>query len=206
MRNRDLRPAAKANPTIQQTFERFQKYNRLKNLSQGSLDFYVAKGRSFFRYLGDTEQPITTITEETVEDYIFYMSATARPFFDYWELRNMIPEGQHYRLPMDYRFVSSVKFFYRDDDELDIIRRVQPGEKILVFVNTIAKLRKLRDALKADGIEDVACLCSKYRQEAEEFDKLDDVLVGNVLQHQVTLTTTTLYNGVDTKCTTKSMV
>lgn len=197
MRNRDLRPAAKANPTIQQTFERFQKYNRLKNLSQGSLDFYVAKGRSFFRYLGDTEQPITTITEETVEDYIFYMSATARPFFDYWELRNMIPEGQHYRLPMDYRFVSSVKFFYRDDDELDIIRRVQPGEKILVFVNTIAKLRKLRDALKADGIEDVACLCSKYRQEAEEFDKLDDVLVGNVLQHQVTLTTTTLYNGVD---------
>ncbi len=41
MRNRDLRPAAKANPTIQQAFERFQKYNRLKNLSQGSLDFYA---------------------------------------------------------------------------------------------------------------------------------------------------------------------
>lgn len=73
MRNRDLRPAAKANPTIQQAFERFQKYNRLKNLSQGSLDFYAAKGRSFFRFLGDTEQPIQTITEETVEDYIFYM-------------------------------------------------------------------------------------------------------------------------------------
>ena len=72
MRNRDLRPAAKANPTIQQAFERFQKYNRLKNLSQGSLDFYAAKGRSFFRFLGDTEQPIHTITEETVEDYIFY--------------------------------------------------------------------------------------------------------------------------------------
>ena len=69
MRNRDLRPAAKANPTIQQAFERFQKYNRLKNLSQGSLDFYAAKGRSFFRFLGDTEQPIHTITEETVEDY-----------------------------------------------------------------------------------------------------------------------------------------
>ena len=69
VRNRDLRPAAKANPTVQQAFERFQKYNRLKNLSQGSLDFYAAKGRSFFRFLGDTEQPITTITEETAEDY-----------------------------------------------------------------------------------------------------------------------------------------
>ena len=40
----------RANPTIQQAFERFQKYNRLKNLSQGSLDFYAAKGRSFFRF------------------------------------------------------------------------------------------------------------------------------------------------------------
>ena len=72
MRNRDLRPAAKANPTIQQAFERFQKYNRLKNLSQGSLDFYAAKGRSFFRFLGDTEQPIHTIafkeyTSETLK-------------------------------------------------------------------------------------------------------------------------------------------
>ena len=76
MRNRDLRPAAKANPTIQQAFERFQKYNRLRNLSQGSLDFYAAKGRSFFRFLGDTEQPIHTITEETVEDYIFYIHKT----------------------------------------------------------------------------------------------------------------------------------
>ena len=47
---------------------------------------------------------------------------------------------------------------------------------------------------------DVAGLCSKYRQEAEEFDKPDMIeLMGNVLQHQVTLTTTTLYNGVDMK-------
>ena len=77
MRNRDLRPAAKANPTIQQAFERFQKYNRLKNLSQGSLDFYAAKGRSFFRFLRDTEQPITAITEETVEDSIFHTIKSA---------------------------------------------------------------------------------------------------------------------------------
>lgn len=84
MHNRDLRPAVKANPTIQQAFERFQKYNRLKNLSQGSLDFYAAKGRSFFRFLGDTEQPIHTITEETVEDYIFYMyEGPAAPRYDH---------------------------------------------------------------------------------------------------------------------------
>ena len=128
-----------------------------------------------------------------------FMSATARPFFDYWQRNKMIPEGQHYRLPMDYHFVSGVKFFYNDDDELDIIRRVKEDEKILVFVETIAKLRKLRDCLKAEGIEDVVCLCSKYRPEAREFDKLDNVLKDTTLLHQVTLTTTTLYNGVDIK-------
>lgn len=95
--------------------------------------------------------------------------------------------------------MSSVKFFYNGDDELDIIRRVKEGEKILVFVETIAKLRKLRDTLKAEGIEDVVCLCSKYRPEAREFDKLDNVLNDATLLHQVTLTTSTLYNGVDIK-------
>lgn len=136
-----------------------------------------------------------------------FMSATARPFFDYWEKKGMIPAGQHYRLPVDYSFVAGVKFFYYEDEEIDIIRRVKPGEKILVFVETIAKLRKLRDRLKAEGIEDVACLCSKYRPEAKEFDRQDDVLKGGVLVHQVTLTTTTLYNGVDMKdCALKYIV
>lgn len=43
------------------------------------------------------------------------------------------------------------------------------------------------------------CLCSKYRPEAREFDKLDNVLKDATLLHQVTLTTSTLYNGVDIK-------
>ena len=119
--------------------------------------------------------------------------------FDTWEKLGRIPAGQHYRLPVDYRFVSSVKFFYYGDEELDIIRRVKPGEKILVFVETVDKLRRLRDRLKAEGMVDVACLCSKYRKEAKEFDKQEDVLKDGVLLHQITLTTTTLYNGVDIK-------
>ena len=57
VRNRDLRPAAKANPTIQQAFERFQKYNRLKNLSQGSLDFYAAKAEASFGFWGIQSSP-----------------------------------------------------------------------------------------------------------------------------------------------------
>ncbi len=139
------------------------------------------------------------IKELTATKTCIFMSATARILFDTWEKLGRIPAGQHYRLPVDYRFVSSVKFFYYGDEELDIIRRVKPGEKILVFVETVDKLRKLRDRLKAMGDLDVACLCSKYRKEASEFDKLEDVMRDGVLLHQITLTTTTLYNGVDMK-------
>ncbi len=139
------------------------------------------------------------IKELTATKTCIFMSATARILFDTWEKLRRIPAGQHYRLPVDYRFVSSVKFFYYEDEEVDIIRRVKPGEKILVFVETVDKLRKLRDRLKAAGDFDVACLCSKYRKETKEFDKLEDVLKDGVLLHQVTLTTTTLYNGLDIK-------
>lgn len=139
------------------------------------------------------------IKELTATKTCIFMSATARILFDTWEKLRRIPAGQHYRLPVDYRFVSSVKFFYHEDEEVDIIRWVKQGEKILVFVATVDKLRKLRDRLKAMGDLDVACLCSKYRKEASEFDKLEDVMRDGVLLHQITLTTTTLYNGVDMK-------
>ena len=139
------------------------------------------------------------IKELTATKTCIFMSATARILFDTWEKLGRIPAGQHYRLPVDYRFVSSVKFFYYGDEELDIIRRVKPGEKIIVFVETVDKLRRLRDRLKAEDMVDVACLCSKYRKEAEEFDKQENVLKDGILLHQITLTTTTLYNGVDIK-------
>ena len=73
MRNRSLQPAKKAIPTIQQAFERFQKYNQLRNLSQGTIEFYSSKARRLFVFLEDAEQPMDSITEETVEDYIFAM-------------------------------------------------------------------------------------------------------------------------------------
>lgn len=128
-----------------------------------------------------------------------FMSATARILFENWERLGRIPAGQHYRLPVDYSFVSSIKFFYYEDQEIDIIRRVKEGEKILVFVDTLDKLQRLRDRLKAEDDVDVACLCSKYRPEAKDFDKLNDVIRDGVLLHQVTLTTSVLYNGVDIK-------
>lgn len=71
MRKRTLQPASKALPSIQTAFEQFQKQNQLKNLSQSTIDFYSSKARHFFNFLEDTDQPIDSITEETVVDYIF---------------------------------------------------------------------------------------------------------------------------------------
>lgn len=73
MRRRSLQPASKALPSIKMAFELFQKQNQLKNLSQGTIEFYSAKSRCFFNFLGDTEQPIDSITEATVVDYIFHL-------------------------------------------------------------------------------------------------------------------------------------
>lgn len=73
MRNRSLQPTKRAIPTVQKAFEQFQKQNVLKNLSQGTIDFYSSKARRLFSFLEDAEQPIDSITEETVEDYIFWM-------------------------------------------------------------------------------------------------------------------------------------
>ena len=50
-----------------------QKQNRLKNLSHDTIEFYSAKSHCFFSFLGDTDQTIDAITEERVEDYIFYL-------------------------------------------------------------------------------------------------------------------------------------
>ena len=73
MRKRILQPASKALPSIQAAFEQFQKQNQLKNLSQGTIDFYSSKARHFFNFLENTDQPIDSITEETVVDYIFHL-------------------------------------------------------------------------------------------------------------------------------------
>lgn len=73
MRKRTLQPTSKALPSIKMAFEQFQKQNQLKNLSQGTVDFYSSKARHFFNFLKGTDQPIDSITEETVVDYIFHL-------------------------------------------------------------------------------------------------------------------------------------
>ena len=75
MRKRHLQTVSATPPTIQKAFEQFQKQNEVKNLAQGTIEFYSAKSKTFFLFLEDTEQCIDTVTEEDVDDYILYFKA-----------------------------------------------------------------------------------------------------------------------------------
>ena len=73
MRKRTLKTNSTPVLTVQAAFEQFQRQNTIKNLSPDTIEFYSSKARRFFAFLGDTEQPITAITQETVEEYILWM-------------------------------------------------------------------------------------------------------------------------------------
>lgn len=77
MRKRTLNTPSCSVPSIQNAFEQFQKHNQLKNLAQGTIDFYSSKARKFFLFLGDTSLPIDSITKDTVNDYILYLKGQA---------------------------------------------------------------------------------------------------------------------------------
>lgn len=70
MKKRVFKPDSSRIITIKEAFERFQKHNRVKNLSPDTIDYYEKKIRSFFEFLGGTERPVSTVTEDGLEDYV----------------------------------------------------------------------------------------------------------------------------------------
>ena len=84
MKKRNFRTNSVPRPTIRAAFEQFQRQNTIKNLSQGTIEFYSAKSKCFFTFLGDTEQCIDPITEEDVEDYILMQPEQGREVSFSW--------------------------------------------------------------------------------------------------------------------------
>lgn len=75
MRKRMPQAQMKNVVSIQEAFEQFQRKNLVKNLSPGTIAFYSSKARLFFEYLGDVTQPISNITDLTVDDYILHFKS-----------------------------------------------------------------------------------------------------------------------------------
>lgn len=59
--------------TVQEAYDQFQRYNLTKGLSEGTIRYYESYSRAFFKFLGDTSQPLTEVTKDTVDDYTHYL-------------------------------------------------------------------------------------------------------------------------------------
>lgn len=62
-------------PSIQEAFERFQKRNEVKNLSPETIKYYECYSRQLFAFLGDTTKPVSSIDQETIQNYILHLKA-----------------------------------------------------------------------------------------------------------------------------------
>ena len=59
--------------TVREAYDQFQRYNLTKGLSEGTIRYYESYSRAFFKFLGDTDQPLAEVTKDTVDDYTLYL-------------------------------------------------------------------------------------------------------------------------------------
>lgn len=187
-----------------QWLEIFYKSNR-----KGALDYL-----STFRYIAADEfhYQLTdpAFNEETDTSYtllealvkrrpVIYMSATARAFFDHWRECGDVAQENYYYIPADYSYVKKVMFYWNDTEEAEIIRREARRGKVLVFVDSLAHMQKLKKELQDEFGDEIATACSPYRPEARDCDGLEAVLQNEKLLKRISIVTTVFYNGVNIK-------
>lgn len=59
--------------TVKEAYDQFQRHNLTKGLSEGTIRYYESYSRAFFKFLGDTGQPLTEVTKDTVDNYTLYL-------------------------------------------------------------------------------------------------------------------------------------
>lgn len=59
--------------TVQEAYDQFKQNNLIKGLSEGTLRYYESYSRAFFTFLGDTAQPLTAVTKDTIDEYTLYL-------------------------------------------------------------------------------------------------------------------------------------
>lgn len=108
-------------------------------------------------------------------------------------------EENYYHIPADYGYVKQVAFYWTDDEEAEIIRREARKGKVLVFVDSIAHMKKLKEALQDEFGDEIVTACSTYRPEAKDCDGVEAVLQGEKLLKRISIVTTVFYNGINIK-------
>lgn len=127
-----------------------------------------------------------------------FMSATAGVFFNDLINQNIVSADHVYSVPKRYDYVKKISFY--DGRELtniiDYILEEHPNDKILVFVNSMNRLRTMYDTYGDTALY----MCGKSYQGNPDFSFCkSNAIINDAFSSRILFTTKTLDNGIDIK-------
>lgn len=132
------------------------------------------------------------------ENVVIYMSATGNNLFNGLMLSGIVQPNRYYSIPQTYENVESVYFYEKKQITrvIDNILLNNPEDKILVFVNSIKRLKEMycNYGDKADY------LCSRYNYEGKSLSWINYNCVQNCqYEKRILFCTKAMDNGIDLK-------
>lgn len=132
------------------------------------------------------------------QNVVIYMSATGNNLFNGLMLSGIVQPNRYYSIPQTYENVESVYFYNKKQitDVIDYILANNPNEKILVFVNSIRRLKQMHSYYG----DKANYLCSKYNNEGKELPWIEyDCVTDCQYQKKILFCTKAMDNGIDLK-------
>ena len=132
------------------------------------------------------------------ENVVIYMSATGNNLFNGLLLSGIVQPNRYYSIPQTYENVESV-YFYEKKQITRVIDNIlvnDPDSKILVFVNSIKRLKEMY----CNYGDKANYMCSRYNYEAKTLTWIDYDCVQNCqYEKRILFCTKAMDNGIDLK-------
>ena len=132
------------------------------------------------------------------QNVVIYMSATGNNLFNGLLLSGIVQPNRYYIIPQNYENVESVYFYEKKQITrvIDNILLNDPEDKILVFVNSIKRLKEMY----CNYGDKANYLCSRYNYEAKSLTWIDYDCVQNCqYEKRILFCTKAMDNGIDLK-------
>lgn len=140
---------------------------------------------------------------EQKNNVVIFMSATAPAFFHDLQQFKIVKKKNVFSITKDYSYVKNVYFYNADDlvDVIDDIIEKHPKDKMLVFVNSMDRLKEMHDVY--DNIAYFMCSKSTKRKDILDFctnDCITQYAPGYItFDRKILFTTKALDNGINIK-------
>ena len=135
---------------------------------------------------------------EQKNNVVVYMSATGNQLFSGLRLSGLVMPNRIYYIENDYSQVEAVYFYNKNQitNVIDNILNRNPEDKILVFVNSIKRLKELH-CIYGDT---ASYLCSQFHMKDESLSFIDYKCVKDYsYSKRILFVTKTMDNGIDLK-------